>query len=180
MPYLILLLLLALLTLLVSCVLYGYSSSILLLLLLPAAICRGRSRARPVRRPCGSPSRRPPRLAVPAPTEALLPDAASRTFAVAMAGDLQQQEVPAVAVRVQPGRLAAGHDRGAQRSGAVIPTYTVENPERRGAGHGGGQADPGRAPGPAPSPATLEQAAADAAPSIAQLLTRIEAAHPAE
>ncbi len=116
----------------------------------------------------------PPRLAVPAPTEALLSDEASRTFALAMAGDLQAEEVPAVAVRVQPGdwRLVMTAE---QRNGAVIPTYTVQNPSGEAQGTAEGKPIP-VATWASATPGTLEQAAADAAPSIAQLLTRIQAA----
>ena len=42
-----------------------------------------------------------PRLAVPPPADALLPDAATREFASALATGLQTQEVPAVADQVR-------------------------------------------------------------------------------
>src|SRR5947209_7727606 len=69
----------------------------------------------------------PARLAIPAPTQALLTDEASQEFALAMADDLQAQEVPAVAKRVTPGdwQLVMTAE---QRNGTVVPVYTVQNP----------------------------------------------------
>jgi len=116
----------------------------------------------------------PPRLAVPAPPDALLPDEASRSFATALADNLQAQEVPAVAERVHKGdwQLIA---TATQRNGAVVPTYTVQNPQGEAQGKADGRPIP-VADWANASPATLQQAAADAAPSIATLLTHIEAA----
>ncbi len=70
----------------------------------------------------------PARLAVPAPGDALLPDAASRQFADAVAEGLQAQEVPAVASDPRKGdwRLLVTAEAHA---GAVIPVFTVENPK---------------------------------------------------
>ena len=69
-----------------------------------------------------------PRLAVPPPTNALLPDAASRQFADALAGGLQAQEVPAVADRVHANdwQLVATAE---QHDGTVVPMFSVLNPK---------------------------------------------------
>ena len=116
----------------------------------------------------------PARLAVPAPQNALLPDAASRQLADAVAEGLQAQEVPAVATQPRDGdwRLIVTADA---HNGAVIPVYTVENP--KGEDRGKSEGKPVRlAAWAAGDPATYKQAASDAAPGIAALLTRIEAA----
>jgi hypothetical protein len=116
----------------------------------------------------------PPRLAVPAPTEALLSDAASRAFAEAVANNLRGAEVPAVAERVRPGdwRLVMAAE---QRAGTVVPTYTVQNPKGEPQGQAEGKPIPAKA-WAAATPDTLLAAAADAGPPVSQLLTRIEAA----
>ncbi len=116
----------------------------------------------------------PPRLAVPAPPEALLSDEASRSLANALAQGLQEQEVPAVATA--PGRndwrLIITAERRAED---VVPVYTVENP--KGELQGKSEGKPvALSDWAAAEPTTLTQAAADAAPGIAALLTRIEAA----
>ena len=116
----------------------------------------------------------PARLAVPPPTEALLPDDASRTFALAMADDLQAEEVPAVAKPVTQGdwQLLMTAE---ERNGAVVPIYTVQNPSGVAQGKAEGKPIPIAAWATA-APDTLKQTAADAAPSVAELLTRIQAA----
>jgi hypothetical protein len=113
-----------------------------------------------------------PRLAVPPPADALLPDAASATFATALATQLQTQEVPAVAAPVQQGdwHLAVAAE---QHNGAVVPTYTVYNPKGEDQGKTEGQPIPTEA-WAAASLATMQQAAIDAAPHIAMLLTHIQ------
>ncbi len=116
----------------------------------------------------------PARLAVPAPAQALLTDAASRQFASAVAEGLQAREVPAIATEARAGdwRLVVTAD---QRNGAVVPVFTVENPKGEDRGRAEGKPVP-LAAWAASDPATFKQAAADAAPGIAALLTRIEAA----
>ncbi len=116
----------------------------------------------------------PARLAVPAPDNALLPDAAGRELAASVAESLQAQEVPAVAATPRAGdwRLIVTADR---RMNAVVPVYTVENPKGESRGNAEGKPVP-LAAWAAGEPATFRQAAVDAAPGIAALLTRIEAA----
>src|SRR4051794_12699779 len=67
-----------------------------------------------------------PRLAVPPPANALLPDASTRQFASALAAGLQTQEVPAVAdqVRKNDWQLVASAE---QRGATVVPVYSVLN-----------------------------------------------------
>lgn len=117
-----------------------------------------------------------PRLAVPPPTNALLPDAASREFADALAGGLQAQEVPAVADRVHTNdwQLVATAE---QHDGAVVPMFRVLNPKGEDKGHTEGSPVP-TAAWAAAAPATLGQAAIDAAPKITKLLTGIQHADP--
>jgi hypothetical protein len=115
-----------------------------------------------------------PRLAIPAPTEALLTDDASRTFASAVATDLQDLEVPATAARVQPGDWQLVM-KAEERGGTVVPSYIVENPKGEPQGQAEGKPVP-VAQWAAAQPATLKMAADGAAPAIADLLTRIEAA----
>jgi hypothetical protein len=115
-----------------------------------------------------------PRLAIPAPTDALLTDDASRSFAAAVAERLQGLEVPARAARVQPGDWSLVMT-AEQRAGAVVPNYTVRNPKGEPQGQAEGKPIP-LAAWAAAKPATLEKAADDAAPAISGLLTRIEAA----
>lgn len=115
-----------------------------------------------------------PRLAVPLPHDALLADAASQDFANALATGLQAQEVPAIAGAAQSSdwRLVT---RAEQRDGTVVPTYTVLNP--KGDDKGSTQGAPvATADWAAASPATMQQAANDAAPKIARLLTGINTA----
>jgi hypothetical protein len=115
-----------------------------------------------------------PRLAVPPPQDALLPNAASHDFALALAAGLQAQEVPAVADRVQANDWSL-RTRAEQHGGAVVPTYTVLTPK----GDEKGTTEGPPVPTPAwadASAATLQQAAKDAAPKIASLLTGINTA----
>ena len=117
-----------------------------------------------------------PRLAVPPPANALLPDAASQQFAGALAAGLQAQEVPAVADQVRPNdwQLVTTAE---QRGGTVVPMFRVLNPKGEDKGNTEGSPVPTEA-WAAASPATLEQAANDAAPKIANLLTGIQARRP--
>jgi hypothetical protein len=117
-----------------------------------------------------------PRLAVPPPANALLPDAASKQFADALAAGLQAQEVPAVADKVHSSdwQLVATAE---QRDGAVVPVFRVLNPKGEDKGHTEGAPVPTEAWASAAS-TTLDQTALDAAPKISQLLTSIQHADP--
>jgi hypothetical protein len=113
-----------------------------------------------------------PRLAVPAPGEMLLSDAASRSFAEQLAKSLQQAEVPAVA---QPSQrtdwtLMARAD---QHDGVVVPTFSVRDPQGKDRGNAAGAPVPAAA-WSAADPTTLQQTAAEAAPKIAAVLTSIQ------
>ena len=115
-----------------------------------------------------------PRLLIPAPANALLPDAASQAFATKLADALQAQEVPAVATGGQPAgwRLVAS---ATQRGDAVVPAFTVLNPQGKEQGKVEGAPVP-TADWAAASAATLGQSAMEAAPKISLLLTNIETA----
>ena len=115
------------------------------------------------------------RLEVPPPARALLSNAAARAWAQVTAAALVEQEVPAIAgprPRSNEWTLVLAADL---RGGNVIPSYTIRNPagQPQGAAEGApvAAAEWARA-----TPATLRAAAAEAAPGIAALLTRIEAA----
>src|SRR5215469_1537358 len=117
-----------------------------------------------------------PRLAVPPPGNALLPDAASRQYAGSLAAGLQAQEVPAFAdkVRKNDWQLVASAE---QRGGNVVPTFRVLNPQ--GEDKGNTEAPPvPAADWAAGSWQTLDQTARDAAPKISALLTGIQHADP--
>ena len=117
-----------------------------------------------------------PRLAVPPPATALLPDAAGRKFADALAGNLQAREVPAVADQVRPSdwQLVTTAE---QRGASVVPVFHVLNPKGEDKGHTEGSPVPTHLWAAATS-ATLDQAASDAAPKISDLLTSIQHADP--
>lgn len=121
----------------------------------------------------------PSRLAVAPPTQGLLPEDAAAAWASAVADALVAMEIPAVA-----GGQAGGRGNGRDwrlalaaewRDGAVVPSYAVLNPagERQGVSEGQPIAMQAWAEA---SPATLRLAAAEAAPGVASLLSRIEAA----
>lgn len=117
----------------------------------------------------------PSRLAVLSPTESLLPAAAAEAWATAVADALRTEEVPATA--------DARHRRSdwslvlsaEVRGGEVVPSYAVQNPsgEPQGFSEGAPVSTAAWAGG---DPAVLKAAAAQAAPGIASLLNRIEAA----
>jgi len=116
----------------------------------------------------------PSRLAVERPTNALLPDAASQSFADDMAQALAHQDVPAISTTPSPGdwRLLIS---ATLEKGEVIPLYTLIDEKGRQAGLAQGQpVDPGAWSQAVPT--TLKTAAGSAAVDIAALLTRIEAA----
>ena len=115
----------------------------------------------------------PARLAVPVPTNALLTDAASATYQTALVTALQDAEVPAVADAARPGdwKLTISAD---MRGNMVVPKFTVEGPDgkRKGSAEAA-PVDAGQwADGSKP---ILQQDAAAAAPTVTDLLTRIEA-----
>jgi len=151
----------------------------LLLLLLAVALAGCGELSRPFAGNPGATARRlaqppPARLAVPAPSEALLADAAGTVLANALATALLAQEVPAVAEAPQRGdwRLVTSAEL---RGGQVVPVFTVQNPagEGQGAAQGAAVASAAWAEG---AEKTMRGVAESAAPKIASLLTRIEAA----
>jgi len=113
-----------------------------------------------------------PRLAVPPPGNALLPDAASRQFADALAAGLQEREVPAVADRVRASdwQLVASAE---QRGDTVVPVFRVLNPKGEDKGHTEGPPVPTQDWANA-APALLDRTARAAAPKISSLLTSIQ------
>ena len=117
-----------------------------------------------------------PRLAVPPPGNALLPDAASRRFAGSLAAGLQAQEVPAVADRVRASdwQLVATAE---QRGGTVVPMFRVLNPKGEDKGNTEGTPVPTEV-WAAAAEDTLDQTAREAAPKISSLLTGIQHADP--
>jgi len=115
----------------------------------------------------------PARLAVPTPTDALLPDDAAHRLAAAIAGALVDEEVPAVAEAIKDGdwRLVIAAET---QGNDVVPTYTVQDP--KGEAKGTSQGAPVPTAAWASGDAKMLQATADAAaPKIASLLTTIEA-----
>ncbi len=115
-----------------------------------------------------------PRLAVPVPGQALLPEQASVTFAKALAAALQNQEVPAVEGPSQSGDWRLDVTVG-MHGATVVPVYAVLDPKGRDQGKSEGK-PLASADWAAATPATLSRAAAEAAPGIADLLTHIQAA----
>jgi hypothetical protein len=116
----------------------------------------------------------PARLAVAPPGAAMLGDQDAGKFAAALADALVAVEVPAVADPPEKGdwRLAVQADR---RGSSVVPVYTIDDPA--GVQQGTTEGLPvATADWANAKPATLQQAAADAAPRLASLLTNIEAA----
>lgn len=115
------------------------------------------------------------RLVVPTPSESLLADAAARGWATATAEALVQQEVPALTAR-KPTRSDWSLVLAAEiRGGTVIPSYTVHNPAGESQGISEGAPVP-TAEWAAGTPQVLKAAAEQAAPGIASMLSRIEAA----
>jgi hypothetical protein len=151
----------------------------LLLLLLAVSLAGCGELSRPFAGNPGATARRlsqppPARLAVPVPAVALMADAAGAALADALATALQAQDVPAVAGPSHPGdwSLVTGAElRGAE----VVPVFTVQNPAGQDQGATEGAAVPVAAWADG-APQTVRRVAESAAPNIAQLLTRIEAA----
>lgn len=117
----------------------------------------------------------PSRLAVMPSREALLPDDDAAAWASAVADALAALEIPAVPSgrdNVRDWRLVLSAER---RDAAVVPSYAVLNPDgvKQGVSEGRPVALQDWADA---NPATLKLAAAEAAPDINALLTRIEAA----
>lgn len=116
----------------------------------------------------------PARLAVAPPESALLPDADATRFADAIADALVGAEVPAVVDTPQKGdwRLVVTAER---RGETIVPIYTID--DAAGVAQGSAEGVPIATSAWADAAqATLKQAAADAAPRLATLLTNIEAA----
>lgn len=117
----------------------------------------------------------PSRLAVLPPEQSLLPDAGANAWAGAVADALRTEEVPATTDSTR-GRgdwrlVLSAEVRGSE----VVPSYAVQNPsgEPQGVSKGAPVSAAAWAGG---DPAVLKAAAAQAAPGIASLLGRIEAA----
>ncbi len=115
-----------------------------------------------------------PRLAVPVPGQALLPGQAAESFAEALADALQNQEVPAVEGPARPGDWRLEVSVGLHGA-TVVPVYSVLDPKGRDQGKSEGK-PLASAECAAATPATLSRAATEAAPGIADLLSRIQAA----
>ena len=115
------------------------------------------------------------RLAVPMPTDALLPDDAATNWAAAIAGALQAGDIPASAEKSpRRGDWTLGLT-AVLRGNDVVPSYEVRNPKGESQGTVEGKPVPARAWAQG-DPATLKAAATEAAPDISTLLNRIEAA----
>ena len=115
-----------------------------------------------------------PRLVIPPPGNALLADAASRSFADDLAQALQSRAVPAFVQTPEASdwRLVATADSGAA---TVVPVFTLLDPQGKERGTARGPAVAARA-WEAARPDTLARVASEAAPRIAGLLTSIETA----
>ena len=116
----------------------------------------------------------PARLAVPAPGTALLGDEAAAAWANDVAKALQDKEVPAIQGTASRGDWslvlsARVHSR------MVVPAYEVLNPQGKGQGSVEGAPVP-LAAWAHSDPATLRTSAEAAAPQLADLLNRIQAA----
>lgn len=114
------------------------------------------------------------RLAVQPPAEALLSGEQARSFAAALSAALLSAEVPAAVTEPLPldWRLSV---RAELRDGAVVPRYVLTDPDGREQGAAEGARIPARAWSDADAE-VLRRAARDAAPRIADLLLRAEAA----
>jgi hypothetical protein len=114
------------------------------------------------------------RLAIPRPAAALLPDAAAERFAEALSTALLAAEVPAAADTPLPldWRLTV---EASLDGGSVTPRFALTDPDGAAQGMAEGRRVPARDWSEA-TPETLSRAARDAAPRIADLLLRAEAA----
>ena len=116
----------------------------------------------------------PSRLAIPTPSQSLLDDAGSASWAEATATTLADIALPASHSKPQPGDWTL--DLSATIKGdAVTPAYTIL--DSRGASQGSTNGPPVAAQlWSQNDPSTLKTAAQQAAPGIDALLTRIQAA----
>ena len=117
----------------------------------------------------------PSRLTVPVPREALLGDETAEAWAHAVTDALVAQEIPAVVApesRKGDWQLLLSAE---MRNGAVVPTFTVQNPQGVVQGTTDGATIPASSWSEA-SPALLKRAADEAAPKLTALLAQVEAA----
>lgn len=115
------------------------------------------------------------RLSIPLPAQSLLPDDAAMAWARAMADALLEAEVPASAT-ASPARREWTLALSAElRGNDVVPSYEVRNPKGEPQGITEGQPVSAQAWAQG-DPAMLQKAATQAAPGVASLLNRIEAA----
>lgn len=117
----------------------------------------------------------PSRLAVQYPAQSLLPDQAAAAWAQATAAALLDQEIPADARRTGSGRDWSLTLSAEVRGQDVVPSYTVNDPAGEPQGLSEGAPVP-LAAWASGRPEVLQAAAVQAAPGIASLLNRIEAA----
>ncbi len=115
----------------------------------------------------------PARLAVPAPTNAMLPDAAGQGYAEALVAALLDREIPAVAEPVRRGDWSLSVT-AELRGDQVVPSFAVMDPSGLVKGVVEGAASDAQAWSVGALPA-LQKSAAAAAPNIATLLAGIEA-----
>lgn len=115
-----------------------------------------------------------PMLAIPAPTNALLPEAASATLATELAEALQAAEVPALArtPRTTDWQLLTKAER---RANGVVPVFVVRDPAGEDLGTVEGAPVPLEAWYGA-TPKTLQASAAEVSPRIVSLLGNIRTA----
>ncbi len=115
----------------------------------------------------------PSRLSIPTPSESLLPAAGATAWAAAVADALAAEDIPAT-TGSRPREWSLGMT-AELRGTDVIPTYTIRDPAN--VVMGTSESPPiAAATWSAAAPATLTAAAKTAAPAIASLLGRIEAA----
>ncbi len=115
------------------------------------------------------------RLAIPPPTEALMPEEAARRYAEAMSEALQAVDVPATATAT-PLPLDWRLVITAQNTGSmVIPRYVITNADGREQGAVVGPPVPTRLWAEATTP-TLQAVAQQANPRVTQMLLSIQAA----
>lgn len=114
------------------------------------------------------------RLVIPAPSGALLTEAQAQGFAEALSAALLAAEVPAAADTPLPLDWRLAVEAQAQ-NGWVVPRYRLTDPDGQAQGTADGARVPARDWSDA-SPEVLRRAARDAAPRIADLLLRAEAA----
>lgn len=113
------------------------------------------------------------RVVVPPSTSLGLTEDAARRFAVFLAEALQEREVPATAAGIPRPRyrlLAAAEPT----AGVVRLTYTLVDAEGAVLGAAGGPRPLPAAPWAGGEEAVLRQAAAEAAPAVADLLARVD------